>query len=278
LGDLGASKNAQAGFPLQAQVCAMDLGLKDRAVLVTGGSRGIGRATALAFAREGARVAVTYATQRERAERVVADLLGAGAGDAAAFPMTLADPESVRTGIGGVVECFGGVEVLVNNAVSWGDVGPWEAPLFEERSPSSWRPVLEANVEGHYHAIQRVLPSMRARSWGRIVNVSSTVAADGLPASGPYSAAKAALHGLTRTLAKELGPAGILVNVVMPGLTLTETNVDRIPAADLEPIAAATPLRRLLRAEEVAAAIVFVGSGANTALTGEIVRASGGAS
>ncbi len=104
----------------------------------------------------------------------------------------------------------------MNNAVAWGDVGPWEAPLFEDRPESSWRPVLEANVEGHYHAIQRVLPSMRARSWGRIVNVSSTVAADGLSGAGPYSAAKAALHGLTRTLAKELGPVGILVNVVCP--------------------------------------------------------------
>ncbi len=256
----------------------MDLGLTGKAVLVTGGSRGIGRATALAFAREGARVAVTYSTARERAEQVVADLVAAGARDAAAFPMQLADAESIRTAVDGIVERFGAVDVLVNNAVSWGDVGPWEAPLFEHRAATSWRPVLEANVEGHYHAIQRVLPSMRARSWGRIVNVSSTVAADGLPGSGPYGAAKAALHGLTRTLAKELGPAGILANVVMPGLTLTEGNVERIPAASLEPIAAETPLRRLLRAEEVAATIVFLGSAANTALTGEIVRASGGAS
>ena len=258
----------------------MDLGLTDKVALVTGGSRGIGRATALAFAREGAHVAITYASDalgEERAERVVKDLTTAGAAQAAAFSMRLAEPASIRSAVEGCVERFGGVDVLVNNAVFWGDVGPWEAPLFEARSPASWRPVLEANVGGHYLAIQYALPSMRARSWGRVVNVSSTVAADGLPGSGPYAAAKAALHGLTRTLALELGPSGILVNVVMPGLTLTENNIERFPTATLEPIAAATPLRRLLRAEEVATTIVFLGSPANTALTGEIVRASGGA-
>lgn len=256
---------------------AMDLELTNKVALVTGGSRGIGRATALAFAREGAHVAITYASDAERAEQVVKDLMTAGAAQAAAFSMRLAEPASIRAAVEGCVERFGGVDVLVNNAVFWGDVGPWEAPLFEARSPASWRPVLEANVGGHYLAIQHALRSMRARSWGRIVNVSSTVAADGLPGSGPYAAAKAALHGLTRTLASELGPSGILVNVVMPGLTLTESNIERFPPATLEPIAAATPLRRLLRAEEVATTIVFLGSPANTALTGEIVRASGGA-
>jgi 3-oxoacyl-[acyl-carrier protein] reductase len=256
----------------------MDFGLIGKTVLVTGGSRGIGRAAAMAFAREGARVAVTYATLRERAESVATDLANAGALEAVALHMKLAEPESIRIAVDQVVERFGGVDVLVNNAVFWGDVGPWNAPLFEHRTPSSWRPVLEANVEGHYLAIQHALPSMREQSWGRIVNVSSTVAADGLAGSGPYGTAKAALHGLTRTLALELGPAGILVNVVMPGLTLTESNVERFPPATLEPIAAATPLRRLLRPEEVAATVVFLGSAANTAVTGEIVRASGGAS
>src|SRR5207247_1844223 len=121
-----------------------------------------------------------------------------------------------------------------------------------------WRPVFEANLEGHYAAIQAVLPSMRARGWGRIVNVSSAIAVDGLPGAGPYGAAKAALHGLTRTLARELGPAGILTNVVMPGFTLTESNLERAPAALREQVAQASPIRRLLTPAEVVPTIVFL--------------------
>src|SRR5262249_19268444 len=120
-------------------------------------------------------------------------------------------------GVGAVVKRWGRIDVLVNNAVQWGERPPWESPLFEQVPPDEWKASLRANTEGHYAAIQAVLPSMRERKWGRIVNVSSAVAVDGLPGAGPYSAAKAALHGLTRTLAKEVGPAGVLVNIVMPG-------------------------------------------------------------
>jgi 3-oxoacyl-[acyl-carrier protein] reductase len=108
------------------------------------------------------------------------------------------------------------------------------------------------------------------------VNISSGIAVDGFAGSGPYAAAKAALHGLTRTLCKELGPAGILVNVVMPGLTLTERNAARLPAELRAQVEQNSPIRRVLPPEEVAPMIVFLCSAANTAVTGEIIRASGG--
>jgi 3-oxoacyl-[acyl-carrier protein] reductase len=111
---------------------------------------------------------------------------------------------------------------------------------------------------------------------GQIVNVSSGVAVDGVPGTGPYAAAKAALHGLTRTLSKELGPAGVLVNVVMPGVTLTERMAAALPATVRQQHEQASPIRRLLPPEEVVPTIVFLCSGANTAVTGEIIRASGG--
>jgi len=255
----------------------MDLGLEGRVVLVTGGSRGIGRAAALAFGRERARVALTFHSDRERADAVVGDLRAAGA-DALAVPMALDDDASIRAAVGAVLDRWAQVDVLVNNAVQWGTHGPWDAPPFEEVEPSSWRPLLEVNVEGHYRAIQCVVPSMRTRRWGRIVNVSSGIAVDGLAGAGPYAAAKAALHGLTRTLAKELGPDGILTNVVMPGLTLTERNRERIPAVMRDEVARSSPIRRLLAPEEVVPTIVFLASAANTAVIGEIVRASGGVS
>lgn len=254
----------------------MDLGLEGRVVLVTGGSRGIGRAAAQAFARERARVALTYHSDRARAEVVLGELHAAGA-DAMAVPMTLADHGSIRAAIDAVVDRWSRVDVLVNNAVEWGSRGPWEAPRFEDVEPSYWRPLFEANFEGHYRAIQHVVGGMRARGWGRIVNVSSAIAVDGMAGAGPYGAAKAALHGLTRTLAKELGPSGILTNVVMPGLTLTERALERFPADQLDAIAAQSPIRKLLTPEEVVPTIVFLGSPANTAITGEVIRASGGA-
>ncbi len=149
-------------------------------------------------------------------------------------------------------------------------------PPFEREPPEQWRTYLRLNFEGPYAAIQAVLPAMRERGWGRIVNISSGIAVDGLPGSAPYGAAKAALHGLTHTLCKELGPAGILVNVVMPGPTLTERITTMLPAAVREERERTSPIRRLLGPEEVAPTIAFLCSGANTSITGEIIRASGG--
>ncbi len=255
----------------------MDLGLKERVVFVTGSSRGIGKAAARLFAAEGARVAVTYHSEREKAEAVVASIADAG-GQAMALPLDLSSIDTIKTAASTILERWGRIDVLVNNAVYWGARRPWEAPVFEALPENEWQGLLRANIEGAYAAIQAVLPSMRSRSWGRIVNVSSGVAVDGVPGTGPYAAAKAALHGLTRTLAKELGPAGILVNVVMPGLTLTERNAAELPAAAREQMEKASPIRRLLPPEEVVPQIVFLCSAMNTAVTGEIIRASGGIS
>ena len=255
----------------------MNLGLEGRVVLVTGGSRGIGRAAALAFGRERAKVALSYNRDRGRADAVVGELRAAGA-DALAVPLSLHDHDSIRAAVATVADRWQKVDVLVNNAVDWGSRPPMEAPAFEDNDPAYWQPLLQANVAGHYRAIQCVLPGMRAGGWGRIVNVSSSIAEDGMPGSGHYGVAKAALHGLTRTLAVELGPAGILTNAVMPGLTLTEHVQEVIPSAVREEVARRAPIRRLLSPDEVVQAIVFLGSAANTAVTGEIIRASGGSS
>jgi 3-oxoacyl-[acyl-carrier protein] reductase len=255
----------------------MDLGLKEKVAIVTGSSTGIGKAAAILFGREGARVAVTFRNQREKADAVVEEI-GRSGGQGLAVALDLASIESINSAVRRTLERWGHIDILVNNAVHWGDRLPWNMPAFEELAPDEWRSFLRANTEGHYAAIQAVLPSMRARSWGRIVNVSSGIAADGLPGTGAYAAAKAALHGLTRTLSKELGPAGILVNVVMPGLTLTERNAAVIPSAVRDNMAHASPIRRLLPPEEVVPTIVYLCSAANTAVTGEIIRASGGIS
>jgi 3-oxoacyl-[acyl-carrier protein] reductase len=250
----------------------MDLGLAGRVAVVTGSSQGIGRATALLLGSEGARVAVTYHRERDRAQAAAGEI-GKGGGDA--VELDLASPGSVSRAIGAAIERWGQVDVLVNNAVYWGDRAPWDVPLFEDLAPEQWRAYFRVNFEGAYSAVQAVLPSMRSRGFGRIVSISSGVAADGFPGAAPYGAAKAALHGLTKTLSRELAPAGILVNVIMPSLTATERMVAQLPAQVLEISAQSSPLRRLPSPDEVAAAIVYLCS-ANTAITGEIVRVGGG--
>jgi len=253
----------------------MELGLKGRVAMITGGTRGIGRAVAMSFAREGAHVALTYKSDRARAERVAEEMRAPG-GHVLATRLELGDHDSIRNAVASIIEQWERIDVLVNNAVEWGDRGPFEMPPFEHIDPGYWRPLLQANLDGHFAVMQAVLPSMRARSWGRIVNVSSTIANDGMAGVPHYAAAKAGLHGLTRTLAKEVGPAGILVNVVMPGLTLTERNLKQIPDATREHLGRAAPIGRLLTPEEVARPIVFLGSAANCSITGAVVRASGG--
>ena len=251
----------------------MDLGLKGRVALVTGSSRGIGRATAEIFGREGALVAVTYHTLRERAETVAAGIRERG-GEAMVTRLDITSDQSIRDAVDAVAARWDRIDILVNNAVHGSERVVVQGP-FEEVPSEQWRDVLRGNFEGAHVAIMAVLPYMRRNRWGRIVNVSSAVAADGYPGGATYGAAKAALHGLTRTLAKELAPEGILTNVVMPGLTQTEAVLSSMPQV-VEQTAKVSPIRHVPTPEEVASVIVFVASAANTTVNGEVIRANGG--
>lgn len=253
----------------------MDLGLKGRVAVVTGSSQGIGKATAERFAREGARVAVTYCRHQHEAEALVAAMRANGT-DACALFLDLGNTDSVRAAIDSTISRWGAVDILVNNAVEWSRVAELSKVPFEDASPSDWQALTRANVEGAYTAIQAVLPSMRRKGWGRILNVSAVLVEEGKIGLAWYGAAKAALHGLTASLAKEVGAAGILVNVVMPGFTLTENVTRRFSPEALAKNAGTVFIRRLPRADEVASVIVFLCSSENTLITGEIIRPTGG--
>ncbi|MFF2023696.1 SDR family NAD(P)-dependent oxidoreductase [Streptomyces sp. NPDC058171] len=249
----------------------MDTALKDRVVLITGASTGIGAATARAYGEEGARVALTYRTNREKAEAVAARVEAAG-GRALVVRLDLEDLPTVERATRTVVDRWGAVDVLVANAVRWGGDGPPDPSVrFEDVPLTEWRATIDANLVGAVAQAKAVLPGMRARGWGRIVLVSSSVAEEGVPGPGPYGTAKSGLHGLARALAWDAGRDGVLVNVVAPGLTLTDSRPP-IPGAVLDAFAAGTPTRRLSDADDVARLIVFLGSGANGNLTGEVVR------
>jgi 3-oxoacyl-[acyl-carrier protein] reductase len=247
----------------------MDTGLSDRVVLVTGASSGIGAATAAAFGAEGARVAITYHTNRAGAQ-ATAERVEAG-GKALVVALDLEAPALIGAAVGRVLEHWGQLDVLVANAVYWGADRPDPTSRFEDVPLAKWQAMLTANVVGNAAVIRAVLPAMRARRWGRIVLVSSGAAEEGLPGPGPYGTAKSALHGLARSLAWQAGGDGVLVNVVAAGFTLTDRPWQ--PPNDLlATLAARTPSRRLSTPEDVAKLIVFLGSAANANLTGELLR------
>lgn len=170
---------------------------------------------------------------------------------------------------------WGGVEVLVNNAALFPPLRQVPTLPFEEVPDRAWTHLARTNIEGPVRMLQAVLPTMRASGWGRIVNVSSIAATDGMTGFAWYSAAKAALHGLSRSVAREVGGAGVLVNVVMPGATMTERVRSGLPRALLDRHVNTSITGRVPGPEAVASVIVFLCSAVNTAISGEVVRVSG---
>jgi 3-oxoacyl-[acyl-carrier protein] reductase len=251
--------------------------LAGKAVLVTGGTGGIGRATAIAFGREGARVALTYHGNAEEVETVCKEVEDAG-GEAFPVPMDLSDLASVESSVSAVTEHWSGLDVFVGNAVNRGSItSAADLPMrIEDADLNYWQEIIRANLEGNFRAIQVAAPALRRSDAGRVVLVSSGTAEYGQAGGGPYGAAKAGLHGLMASLARDLGADGGLVNIVMPGITLDNGHHNAISDEHLPAIAGRLPARRLPSTQDVAAIIVFLSSPVNGAITGEIIRVTGG--
>jgi NAD(P)-dependent dehydrogenase (short-subunit alcohol dehydrogenase family) len=251
----------------------MDVGLTGRSVLVTGGTRGIGRAVALAYAGEGARVAITYASDEAAASETVAMLRANGEGSSASFYLDLEDSASIEAAMQGAVEAFGGLDVLVANAVRW----PVDAraPLAEV-DRTDWTRALRANLEGTALTVRAALPHLARSPAGRIVLISSGVARQGMAGATAYSTAKAAFDGLLASLKWEAGAAGVLVNIVSPGFTVTENNLATFSDAVRESVRERTPSGRLSVPEDVAEAVLLLGSPANGNIAGAYVPVAGG--
>ncbi|GAA0957374.1 SDR family NAD(P)-dependent oxidoreductase [Virgisporangium aurantiacum] len=254
----------------------MDLGLEGRTVIVTGASGGIGRHIARRFAAEGADVVLTYHSSAENA-RGAAEKLAADHGTKAmAARFDLGDAASAPALVEAVLAWSGRIDVLVNNAVRWGATAPDTTGSFEDAPDEAWQAVVRDNVEGALRLSRSVAPHLRRRRWGRLVHVSSSIATEGMTGGEYYGAAKAALHGFSRSAAFSLGRDGdILSNVVIPGLTRTETNTHIVDSVPPE-YAQRHPIGRLLHGDEVAAAIVYLGSAANTGINGQAILVNGG--
>jgi 3-oxoacyl-[acyl-carrier protein] reductase len=241
--------------------------LKDRVALVTGASQGIGRATALALAQAGARVAVAARNAGKLAE-VVAEIAAAG-GEAIAVPMDVADAEQVKAGFRQTTGKFGKLDILVNNAAITRD------GLAVRMKAEDWDAVLRTNLTGaHFCAQQAMSVMMRAR-YGRIINVTSVVAETGNPGQVNYVAAKAGLIGLTRALAVEIASRNITVNAVAPGFIVSPMT-DPLPQTVKDGLVSRVPLGRMGTDAEVAAAIVFLASEEAGYITGAVLDVNGG--
>jgi len=239
-----------------------------RSALVTGGSRGIGRATALRLAANGHRVAVNYNTHPEEAETVVEEISAAG-GTAIAIGGNVAEKESVVAMIDKAVEAHGPIEILINNA------GVIQDSLLMRMKDEQFEYTMNVNMYGTYYCTHKVIPGMVKGRWGRIVNVSSVVGMRGNIGQSNYSASKAAVFGFTQSIAKEVATRGITANVVAPGYITTATSAD-ISDKQRDTVLTWIPQGRFGEPDEVAPAIVFLTTDEAQYITGDIIRVDGG--
>jgi 3-oxoacyl-[acyl-carrier protein] reductase len=241
--------------------------LTDKVALVTGASQGIGRATSLALAEAGAKVAVTSRTVDKLA--VLATEIKQAGGEALAVPMDVSDAASVKNGFQHVFENFSRIDILVNNAAITRDM------LELRMKIENWDAVLRTNLTGAHLCIQRALVGMIQRRSGRIINLTSIVAETGNAGQANYVASKAGLIGLTRAIAVEVASRGITVNAVAPGFIETPMT-DPLPQELKDKMKSLIPLGRFGADREIAAAIVFLASDEAAYITGHVLDVNGG--
>ncbi len=232
-----------------------------KTVLITGGSRGIGAAIARRFAKEGYRVIVNYNKSEREAAALASELGGLAIG------ADVGDPRRVEDMAAEIIEKFGGVDVIVNNA------GISYIGLFTDMSEEQWQRIVDVNLGGPFRITKSLIKPMIARKSGCVINISSMWGQVGASCEAAYSASKAGLIGLTKALAKELGPSGISVNCIAPGVIKTDMNKG-LDGETLKNLVEETPLMKLGTPEDVAEAACFLAE--NKFITGQVIGINGG--
>ena len=239
-----------------------------KVALITGASRGIGRAEARKFARSGWQVAANYHRSADRVQQLAEELAAEGC---AITPVQaeVGDPEQVQRMVQQVLDSFGHIDLLVCNA------GVARQGLLTDFSPEDWRRMMAVNLDGTFFCCRAVLPSMIRRQSGCIVTTSSIWGIAGASCEVPYSAAKAGIIGLTKALAREVGPSGIRVNCIAPGVIDTEMNGEYPPEV-MQQLAEETPLGQIGTPEQVADCALFLASEGASFVTGQVLSPNGG--
>jgi 3-oxoacyl-[acyl-carrier protein] reductase len=247
-----------------------DTALSGKVALVTGGSRGIGRAIAVALGRRGAKVIVNYAARADAAAAAAAAVEAAG-GQAAIAGFDVADSAAVTDAIKGIARDHGGLDILVNNA------GVAINGLVLRFSDEQWQKTLAVNLGGAFHCIRAAASFLlRAKAAGRIINITSVVGEMGNGGQSAYAASKAGLIGLTMSTARELASRGVTCNAIAPGYIETDMTADHLPEAQRAKLLEQIPLGKIGRPEEVADAAAFLAGPEAAYITGQVLRVNGG--
>lgn len=250
---------------------ADQISVAGRVVMVTGGGQGIGRTYAMEFARAGARVAIAE-INGDKAEGVAAQIRSEG-GQAIALQTDVGSPDSVRAAVDATAKAWGTVEILINNAAIFATLG---RQAFDEISYEMWERVMRVNVTGSWVCASAVAPGMRKAGWGRIINISSSTVPLGAPMFMHYVTSKAAVIGMTRAMAKELGPHGVTVNCLLPGLTETEVENRGRPDAMRTKVIEMQCVKRLGVPDDLVGMMLFLASPASSFTTGQSIAVDGG--
>ena len=248
----------------------IDKALHGRIALVTGGSRGIGRAICIALGRRGATVIVNFASRSDAAEETAAAVIAAG-GKAAIAGFDVANSEAVTTAIKQIIAEHGGLDILVNNA------GVAINGLVMRFRDDQWAQTQAINVGGAFHCVRAATSALlKAKENGRIINITSVVGESGNGGQMAYSASKAALIGLTKSLARELASRAVTVNAVSPGFIATDMTDAHLPEAARAKVLAEIPLGKIGQPEDVADAVAFLAGPEAAYITGQVLRVNGG--
>ena len=240
--------------------------LQNKVVVVTGGSRGIGKAIAEKFAAEGASVAILYSSNSASADAVVEEIRNAG-GTAKAYQCHVENSDEVGKTIDDVVNDLGKIDILINNA------GITRDKLLMMMKEEDFDDVISVNLKGAYNTMRKVCPMLARQRWGRVINLSSIAGINGNAGQVNYSASKAGLIGMTKSAAREFAGRGITVNAIAPGFV--ETDMTEKFASD-ENVMKRIPVGRMGRPDEIASLALFLASDAAAYITGEVIRIDGG--